>query len=125
MSWSNGRNVGDLIARGPMVGSDLGLLDEFTFPGSSLWRGSEPSGQGNKFALMLLNTGDSLPSNKSRNALATIARILSLSTLDTDVIGWYRSTHVIGIIVTEIGPAEKTAVLTTLLDRVISVLRTS
>ena len=123
MSWSNGHTVGDLLARGPMVGSDLGLLDEVTFHRLIAVERKRTERSGHKFALMLLNTGDSLPSNNNRKVLATIARTLSVSTMDTDVIGWYRSHQVIGIIFTEIGPDEKTAVLTTLLDRVISALR--
>jgi exopolysaccharide biosynthesis polyprenyl glycosylphosphotransferase len=108
--------------RGP-VGSDAGLLDEFSFHRLIAVERKRSERSGNKFALILVNIGSSLPSDKNLAMLANIARALSLSTTDTDVIGWYRSNHVIGVMFTEIAPDENKAVLTTLLDRVIRTLR--
>jgi hypothetical protein len=123
MSWSNSRAVGDFVARGPVVGLDTGLLDELSFHRLIAIERKRSERSGNKFALILVNIGSSLPSGKSLTMLANIARALSVSVTDTDVIGWYRSNHVIAVMFTEIAPDEKNAVLTTLLDRVICALR--
>jgi exopolysaccharide biosynthesis polyprenyl glycosylphosphotransferase len=123
MSWSNSRAVGDFVARGPVARSDTGLLDELSFHRLIAIERKRSERSGNKFALILVNTGSSLPSGKSLTMLANIAGALSVSVTDTDVIGWYRSNHVIGVMFTEIAPDEKNAVLTTLLDRVICTLR--
>jgi exopolysaccharide biosynthesis polyprenyl glycosylphosphotransferase len=123
MSWSNSRAIGAVITRGTIAGSDFGLSDEVTFHRLIALERKRTERSGNKFALMLVSTGNSLPSSKGRNVLAAIARALSSATTDTDIIGWYKHSHILGVLFTEIGADENNAVLTTLLGGVICALR--
>ena len=78
---------------------------------------------GKPFLLMLLDTGNCLPTEKNGKVLHSILSALALSTRDTDVTGWHKQNRVIGIMFTEIAPDLKNSVLATILMRVSSSLR--
>jgi hypothetical protein len=75
------------------------------------------------FLLMLLDTGDSIPSDKNRKLLEKILAALSGSTRDTDVTGWYKNDSVLGVICTEFGFDDRNTILSTMLTRVSETLR--
>jgi hypothetical protein len=75
------------------------------------------------FLLMILDTGDSIPSDKNRKLLEKILAALSGSTRDTDVTGWYKNDSVLGVICTEFGFDDRNTILSTMLTRVSETLR--
>jgi hypothetical protein len=70
------------------------------------------------FLLMLLDTDDSIPSDKNRKLLEKMLAALSGSTRDTDVTGWYKNDSVLGVICTEFGFDDRNTILSTMLTRV-------
>jgi len=75
------------------------------------------------FLLMLMDTGDYLPSEKNGHVLNKILFALSASTRDIDVAGWYKNDSVVGVMFTEIPIGDKKSILSTMLTRVSSILR--
>jgi lipopolysaccharide/colanic/teichoic acid biosynthesis glycosyltransferase len=74
------------------------------------------------FVLMLAEIRE-LDSDKFRDALASKAiEVLRHSIRATDVVGWYRSDHALGVIFTELGNADKDLALATLKSRMSDVL---
>jgi exopolysaccharide biosynthesis polyprenyl glycosylphosphotransferase len=55
--------------------------------------------------------------------LGAITRALSVSTRETDLLGWYKKDIVVGVICTEIGSGSMTSILSTLYSRVWTALR--
>ena len=77
------------------------------------------------FLLMLLDMGNGLRSDKSEKALDKILSALSLSTRETDVTGWYKKDSVVGVMFTEFGAEDRTAILSTMMARVSETLRSN
>ena len=69
------------------------------------------------FLLMLLDA-----TARNEELLGEILPLLSASTRETDVTGWYKSPSVGGVMFTEIGNAERGAIVSTILARVNSIL---
>lgn len=80
---------------------------------------SERSGR--LFALMLLDCRK-LRVDDRAPALTTVAAALVASTRETDVKGWHEAGAVIGVIFTELGPADAKSITTALLNRVKTVI---
>jgi lipopolysaccharide/colanic/teichoic acid biosynthesis glycosyltransferase len=74
------------------------------------------------FVLLLLDMGDR-PSDENGKILGTISSVLSASTRDTDVTGWYADNCVIGVMFTEIAAEDSTSVPGTIIARVTDTLR--
>jgi lipopolysaccharide/colanic/teichoic acid biosynthesis glycosyltransferase len=74
------------------------------------------------FLLMLLDTGNGLPSRENENALKVLSA-LSVSTRETDVTGWYKSNSVVGVMFTEISGEDRPAIVRVMLARVNATLR--
>ncbi len=74
------------------------------------------------FILLLLDMGDR-PSNKNGKILRKISSVLSASTRDTDVTGWYSEESVVGIMFTEIAAEDSTSIPSTIITRVTDTLR--
>ena len=72
------------------------------------------------FILLLLDMGDR-PSNKK--ILGKISSVLSASTRDTDVTGWYLDESVVGVMFTEISAKDCASIPGTILTRVTDTLR--
>ena len=77
------------------------------------------------FLLMLLNMGESLPSEKSAKSLGEILDTLSRAVRETDTTGWYEDHSTVGVMFTEIGHDEASTSLNTLTSRVTETLRSS
>ena len=74
------------------------------------------------FVLLLLDMGDH-PSDKSGKILGKISSVLSASTRDTDVTGWYSNDCVVGVMFTEIAAEDRTSIPGTIIARVTDTLR--
>ena len=74
------------------------------------------------FVLLLMETGRNLPTQKNGRILLDILGSLQAATRETDVMGWYQSNSVIGVMFTEITP-DNNLILSTILSRISDVLR--
>src|SRR6266852_309053 len=74
------------------------------------------------FVLLLMDTGRSLPTDKNGRILLDILSALQAATRETDVMGWYESNSVVGVMFTEITP-DNNLILSTILSRISDVLR--
>jgi lipopolysaccharide/colanic/teichoic acid biosynthesis glycosyltransferase len=75
------------------------------------------------FLLMLLETGDSLESDDDENLLSKVLSALSDSIRETDVSGWYKGSSVVGVMFTQLGSEDRTAIVSMMLARVSATLR--
>ena len=75
--------------------------------------------------LMLLDAGSVLEGPDARETLSNILSMLSESTRETDMRGWYKKRSIIGIIFTEIAEAEKNLIASAVLNRIKGHLRRS
>lgn len=75
------------------------------------------------FLVMLLDMGDEMPADGEANSLLKILDVLSLSTRETDAVGWYKNDLVVGVMFTEIDAEEKKHILNTMLARVSTALQ--
>ena len=76
------------------------------------------------FILLLLDMGDR-PSEKNGKILRKISAVLSGSTRDTDVTGWYASDCVLGVMFTEIAAEDSASIPSTIIARVTDTLRSN
>ena len=76
------------------------------------------------FILLLLDMGDR-PSDKNGKILAKISSVLSASTRDTDVTGWYSDDSVVGVMFTEIAAEDRASIPGTIIARVTDTLRSN
>jgi lipopolysaccharide/colanic/teichoic acid biosynthesis glycosyltransferase len=74
------------------------------------------------FILLLLDMGDR-PSDKNGRILGKISSVLSASTRDTDVTGWYSNGCVVGVMFTEIAAEDSASIPGTIIGRVTDTLR--
>jgi lipopolysaccharide/colanic/teichoic acid biosynthesis glycosyltransferase len=75
-----------------------------------------------RFVLMLLESGSLLKGGTSKEIFGRVLDALFRSTRETDLKGWYKSGHTIGVIFTEIGSAESGSVANALLSKVLTAL---
>ena len=75
------------------------------------------------FVLMLLDMGERRPSENNRRALKKVATALSVTARETDLTGWYTDDCAVGVMFTEIGFADRSAALSTMITRVSNTLR--
>src|SRR5262249_8414830 len=74
------------------------------------------------FVLLLVETGSHSPSKKNGRFLLEILNSLQAATRETDVMGWYESDSVVGVMFTEI-TLDSNLILSTILSRISEVLR--
>ena len=74
------------------------------------------------FLLMLLD-GKGLSSSEQRTAFIRMLSVLSESTRETDVTGWYRSSSVVGVMFTEIDSEDRAEIVSMMLARASAILR--
>lgn len=78
---------------------------------------------GRPFLLMLLDIGDEQPSQMHWRALEQILASLAIAARATDVIGWYKSGCVAGVMLTEIGLTDRKSIPHALIARLSDTLR--
>ena len=69
------------------------------------------------FVLLLMDTGRSLPTQRNGKILLEILRALQSATRETDVMGWYESNSVVGVMFTEI-TLDNNQIFSTILSRI-------
>ncbi len=74
------------------------------------------------FLLMLLDMGDEMSAYNGESCLRKILNVLSLTTRETDVVGWHKEALVVGAMFTEIDVEEKKHIVNVVLNRVSSAL---
>jgi lipopolysaccharide/colanic/teichoic acid biosynthesis glycosyltransferase len=75
------------------------------------------------FLLMLLDMGDHLPAEAVGKGLNRLLSVLSNSTRETDVAGWYTTNSVVGIMFTEIEFDDRNSIVSTMIARLSDILR--
>ena len=75
------------------------------------------------FLLMLVDVGNSPESKDSQYVLESMTTVLMGCSRDTDVIGWYRERSTLGVMFTALMLNDKDLILTTILNRISSMLR--
>jgi len=75
------------------------------------------------FLLMLVEAGRAHGTEKSSRALDKIVAAMLSSTRETDVVGWYKGQTTVGVMFTGLTVKDKSAVLSTILNRVSAALR--
>src|SRR4051794_11787523 len=93
--------------------SGLGLLPQNLFMKMLCLERKRTERSGRRFVLMLLDPGSLLKSDNPR-IVATLLTVVSQSTRDTDLVGWYEDGAVIGVIFTEIGGGEVKSIVQSL-----------
>lgn len=75
------------------------------------------------FLLMLVQVGNHPESKDSQRVLDSMISVLMSSSRDTDVIGWYKDMATLGVMFTGLMVTDKSLILTTILNRISSMLR--
>jgi lipopolysaccharide/colanic/teichoic acid biosynthesis glycosyltransferase len=75
------------------------------------------------FLLMLLDLGDGLSPASLHKNIKNLLAVLSASTRETDVVGWYEDSHVLGVMFTEIGAEDRETIVNTMTARLTEILR--
>ena len=75
------------------------------------------------FLLMLLDTGGGVPSTRSEKLLLDVLATLTESTRETDLVGWYATGTVVGVMFTELVVDERALIIGTIMNRVSEALR--
>jgi lipopolysaccharide/colanic/teichoic acid biosynthesis glycosyltransferase len=76
---------------------------------------------GRSFLLVSLDAGQLF--ERSRTTMARVTSALCSSIRETDLIGWHRQDSVVGIILTELGTADRSAIRRAMLDTLTATLR--
>jgi lipopolysaccharide/colanic/teichoic acid biosynthesis glycosyltransferase len=118
---SNGTDFAHLRTL-PAPGANIVVLDEQSFHRTIALERKRTERSQKPFLLMLLDTGKCLPNSHSGKLLNEILPIMSLSTRETDMIGWYEGSSVGGVIFTELGNDDRPSIVSTMLARVSAIL---
>jgi len=74
------------------------------------------------FLLMLLDTGAGEPSPRSEKLLLDVLAALTESTREIDLVGWYATGAVVGVMFTELVVAERASIVGTIMNRMSAAL---
>jgi exopolysaccharide biosynthesis polyprenyl glycosylphosphotransferase len=122
----NGNGAGTQLVRAQAATlSDRRVLDEVSFHRMIAVERKRTERSRKPFLLMLVDTGDSLPSSRSEMVLTKMLGTLALETRETDVPGWYKATSVVGVMFTEMAADGKNATITAMVSRVNEILRSN
>jgi lipopolysaccharide/colanic/teichoic acid biosynthesis glycosyltransferase len=75
------------------------------------------------FLLMLINVGNSPALPNQNKILENLVSTMLITTRETDITGWYKANSIVGVMFTELVINEKESILSTMLERVTSVLK--
>jgi lipopolysaccharide/colanic/teichoic acid biosynthesis glycosyltransferase len=102
-----------------------GLLTEQHFQRAIVLERKRTERSGKAFLLMLVDSGNCGSSQERSKVMSEILLPLSLSTRETDVLGWYRRDVSVGVIFTEISIENKALIRNVMLARITEVLRSN
>ncbi len=101
------------------------MLDKQSFQRMIALERKRSDRSGKQFLLMLVDFGHALPREHNSQALKEMLSAISLTTRETDVIGWYKDDSVIGVLFIEINVDEPTTIQATMMARLSETLRTN
>jgi lipopolysaccharide/colanic/teichoic acid biosynthesis glycosyltransferase len=116
-------NTGLGLAMDPDRGAARGIFSEEAFHKMIAFERKRTERSHKPFLLMLLDTGDELSNGAGNQTLVKILDVLTHSTRETDVLGWYKRGVTVGAMFTEIDAEEKKRILNTMLTRVMGALQ--
>jgi lipopolysaccharide/colanic/teichoic acid biosynthesis glycosyltransferase len=120
---SNPATLVELLEKLPSSGAQSIALNEPSFHRMIALERKRTERSQKPFLLMLLDTGNDLPSGENEKALSKVLSALPGSTRETDVTGWYKSNSVVGVMFTEIGGEDRPAIVRAMLARMSGTLR--
>lgn len=118
----NGSNL-SLVTAEPTSAADRVVLSEEMFLRMVALERKRTERSGNPFLLMLLDIGESTASGRDSKVLGKLLSALGLTTRETDVIGWYQSNSVVGVMFIELSIEDRAQILSTMMTRVSETLR--
>jgi len=98
-------------------------LDEETFRRTIAVERKRTERSKSPFLLMLLETGDGVRAEQQRVILDVIIAALTLSSRDTDIVGWYKERAVVGAMFTGLTGEDKASIVDMIVERVSGTLR--
>jgi exopolysaccharide biosynthesis polyprenyl glycosylphosphotransferase len=105
---------------GPATHRECSILDEQSFQRMIAVERKRTERSRQPFLLVLLEAGNCLSSDTDGTVLGQVLSALSLATRETDVMGWYKSNSVVGVLFLEI---ELDSTSSTVMSRVSETLR--
>jgi lipopolysaccharide/colanic/teichoic acid biosynthesis glycosyltransferase len=111
-SKSNGRNL-----RAGKSRADQNVLDEVSLHRMISLERKRTERSGKPFLLMLLDMKDGLASEKNGKTLHKVLAALAQNTRETDVMGWYRTDGVVGVMFTELNLDDRDLLLSTIMNK--------
>jgi lipopolysaccharide/colanic/teichoic acid biosynthesis glycosyltransferase len=119
-------NNDSLFASWPVSDKDRSILREAAFQRMICIERKRTERSGKPFVLMLVDGGGNCPAEQNGRVLGIIVSTLLASTRETDVTGWYKDNSIVGVMFTELGTVDKSAILGAMfLARVASTLEKS
>jgi len=112
-----------MFALRPVLVADRDVLEEQAFHRMISLERKRTERSGKPFLLMLVDTGSEHLAHRDLRMLKDLVSALVRTTRETDVLGWYRTDTVFGVMFTEIAPEERSTILSTMLVRVSATLR--
>ncbi|MGH9528922.1 MAG: sugar transferase, partial [Terriglobales bacterium] len=103
--------------------ADQNVLDEVSLHRMISLERKRTERSGKPFLLMLVDMGDGLASEKNGKSLHKVFSALAQTTRETDVMGWYRTNGVVGVMFTELNLDDRDLVLRTMMNKSTESLR--
>lgn len=115
---NNGSTLNPLSVK-PKSAQGRGVLSEEAFQSMISLERKRSERSRKPFLLMLVDMGDHhQPTERTTRALGSILSAVSTATRETDVVGWYKNSCVVGAMFTEIGLGDRASALGTMITRV-------
>lgn len=119
----------DRVGIGPFAtkaasSGDRSILNEETFHRMISLERRRTERSRKPFLLMLLDMGGQRPRETNTAILGKILAALSGSTRETDLAGWYKTNSILGVMFTEIGLEDQNSIVSTMMGRLSTTLRT-
>jgi lipopolysaccharide/colanic/teichoic acid biosynthesis glycosyltransferase len=114
--------IGPFAAHAQPTG-DRGILNEEAFHRIISLERRRTERSRKPFLLMLLDIGEHVPSEGAGKILGKMVAALAVSTRETDVAGWYKTDCVVGVMFTEIGLEDRSSIVSTMIARLSTALR--
>ena len=106
-----------------LPGGDREVLDETSFRRMIAIERKRSERSKEPFLLMLVNSGSDSQSKTGREVLEKLLEVLLRSSRETDVVGWYKQDGTVGVMFTGLLLTDKNLILSTILQRVSSMLQ--
>lgn len=112
-----------MFALRPVLVSERDVLDEQIFHRMISLERKRTERSGKPFLLMLVDTGTTRLVQCDLRVVKDLVPALIRTTRETDVLGWYKTDSVFGVMFTEIAHEERSTILSTILARISATLR--